>query len=115
MSLTVSNNGVDYSKLALDFYFIPAPIVSSIYPRVVTIEDVENGQSVVNIYGMGFVQYYEEDSRLGVDNSRSSGAIFNTTCRFAGIGDSMAVVVRPTMITCPVSYTHLTLPTIYSV
>ena len=102
VALTVSNNGVDYSKLALDFYFIPAPIVSSIYPRVVTIEDVENGQSVVNIYGMGFVQYYEEDSRLGVDNSRSSGAIFNTTCRFAGIGDSMAVVVRPTMITCPI-------------
>lgn len=100
-ALTVSNNGVDYSKLALGFYFIPAPMVSSIYPRVVTVEDVENGRSVVNIYGTGFVQYVEEDSRLGVDNSRSSGAIFNTTCRFAGIGDSLAVVVLPTMITCP--------------
>ena len=102
VALTVSNNGVDYSELALDFYFIPAPTVSSIYPRVTTIEDVENGRSVVNIHGTGFVQYFDEDSRVGAGNGKSSGAILNTTCRFVGIGDSIAVVVLPTIITCPV-------------
>lgn len=102
VALTVSNNGVEYSELALDFYFIPAPTISSIYPRVATVDDVENGRSVVNIYGTGFIQYFDEDSRVGAGNGNSSGAIFNTTCRFVGIGDSIAVVVLPTMITCPV-------------
>lgn len=102
VELTVSNNGIDYSELALDFFFAPTPVVSSVYPRVATVEDVENGESVVNVYGMGFVHHFEENHGLGTDYSSSNSAVFNTTCRFAGIGDALAVVVHPTVITCPV-------------
>lgn len=104
VSLTVSNNGATYSKLGLDFLYVPPPTVSGVYPRVVSFEDVANGRAVVAVSGTGFLQYFEDhESVSGESNmvNRSSNVSTNITCRFTGVGDSMAVVVRPTMITCP--------------
>lgn len=104
VSLTVSNNGVSYSKLGLDFLYVPPPTVSGVYPRVVSFEDVANGRAVVAVSGTGFVQYVEDHESVSDESNmvnRPDSISTNITCRFTGIGDSMAVVARPTMITCP--------------
>lgn len=98
--ITVSNNGVHYSELGLGFIYVPAAIISSIFPRVVSVEDVINGRAVATVSGTGFIQYFEEEP--GTEDYRSSSNIStNITCRFGNIGDSVAVIVRSTMITCP--------------
>ncbi|CAM9157522.1 unnamed protein product, partial [Ectocarpus fasciculatus] len=84
VALKVSNNGVTYSREELEFLYAPEATVSAVSPRVVSIEDVASGSAVVSISGTGFVHLL----------------VTNTTCRFSGIGDSLAVLVRPTLITC---------------
>lgn len=99
VALRVSNNGVSYSSEELEFLYVPEATVSAVSPRVVSTEDVASGSAVVSISGTGFAQYLEESG--GDDGNRGRRLLAtNTTCRFSGIGDSLAVLVRPTMITC---------------
>lgn len=100
VTLRVSNNGVNYSSKELEFLYAPEATVSAIYPRLVTVETVARGDAVVSISGTGFVHYFEEPGRD--ENREHSLLATNTTCRFSGIGDTVATLERSTMITCPI-------------
>lgn len=102
VALRVSNNGVNYSDKGLGFLYAPEATVSTIYPRVITVEKVASGDAVVSISGSGFVHYFEESGRDDDENRENSLLATNTTCRFSGIGDTLATLVRSTMITCPI-------------
>ncbi len=99
VALRVSNNGVSVSERELAFMYAPQPTISAVYPRVVSTEDVASDGAFVSISGTGFVQYFEEPG-VGDENPVNSLVATNTTCRFSGIGDSLAVLDRLTMITC---------------
>lgn len=99
VSLRVSNNGVSFSERGLEFMFAPQATISAVYPRVVSVEDVASDGAFVSISGTGFVHYFEE-SGVEDENPVNSLMATNTTCRFSGIGDSLAVLDRLTMITC---------------
>ena len=99
VALRVSNNAVSYSERALEFMFAPQATISAVYPRVISVEEVASGDAFVSISGTGFVQYFDE-SGGGDENRANSLLATNTTCRFSGIGDSLAVLDRLTMITC---------------
>lgn len=92
VALTVSNNGVDYSTPGLLFRYVPPVRISAIYPRLVSLEEVVNGAAAISISANSFSQYF-------VDRRIADGS--KVTCRFDGLGDSIADLVRPTMIICP--------------
>lgn len=99
--ITVSNNGIQFSTLGLDFLYMPPVEIFSISPRVVSLEDVMTGHAVASISGKGFTPNFDVTERSGGASGVSIGAASNITCRFNGIGDSLAIVVRSTLITCP--------------
>lgn len=101
VALMVSNNGVNYSDRELEFMYAPEATVSAVYPRVVSVETVASGGAVVSISGTGFVHYFKESGRDD-DNREHSLLATNTTCRFSGIGDTLATLDRSTMITCQI-------------
>lgn len=101
ISLTVSNNGEHYSEVELDFLYLPAARILAIYPRLISVEDVASGLAVATISGTGFSQHLEQEPRSIDPSSPNSASAVNITCRFAGLGDSVAIVLRSTMITCP--------------
>lgn len=99
VALRVSNNAVHYSESELNFVYVPEATISAVYPRVISVEQVENGGAFVSISGTGFLQYFEESSSVGESNEDSVVAT-NATCRFPGIGDTVAIPDGPTMIWC---------------
>lgn len=98
VALTASNNGIDFSELNLDFFYVPSTKISAISPRVLSLDDIKSGRAVVSVSGTRFVQFLKgKEAR----QSGTNGVATNITCRFTGIGDSVAIFVRSTMITCP--------------
>ena len=101
ITLKASNNGIHFSSFGLEFLFMPPAKVLTISPRVVSLEDVAAGRAIASISGKRFAPEFKEPRRSSAASSVKSGVVSNLTCRFDGIGDSTAIVVRPTMITCP--------------
>ncbi|CAM9769637.1 unnamed protein product [Hapterophycus canaliculatus] len=98
VALRVSNNGLVYSDEDLRFLFAPGASLSAVSPRVVSVEDAASGNAAVTISGTGFVHFFEGSDEN--DSSNSGLVATNTTCRFSDIGDALAVVLRPTVISC---------------
>lgn len=93
VELTVSNNGVHYSALsAIPFRYVTPVRISTIHPSLVNLEDLAQGGVAVSASAKSFSHYFG-DQRTPDDG--------NVTCRFDGLGDSIAGFVRPTMIMCP--------------
>lgn len=99
--ITASNNGMHFSTLGLDFLYMPPVEIFSISPRVVSLEDMMTGHAVASISGKGFTPILDGTQRSGGASGVSIGAASNITCRFNGIGDSLAIVMRSTLIMCP--------------
>lgn len=99
VALRVSNNAVNYSDKELKFVYAPEATISAVFPRVVSVEQVESGGASLSITGTGFLQYFEESGSDG-ESSENSVIATNTTCRFSGIGDTLAIPNGPTMISC---------------
>lgn len=92
IELTVSNNGIDYSTPGHPFRYLSQVKITEIYPRLVSREEVAEGAAAIRISAKNFSQYF-------ADHSIGDGG--KLTCRFDGLGDSIADLVRPTMIMCP--------------
>lgn len=93
VEVTVSNNGVHYSASpGLPFRYVTPVGISTIHPSLVTLEDLAQGGTAVSTSAKSFSHYF------GDERTPDGG---NVTCRFDGLGDSIAAFVRPTMIMCP--------------
>lgn len=99
VALRVSNNAVHYSDRELRFMYAPEATISAVHPRVVTVEQAESGGAILFVSGTGFLQYFEE-SGSDDESSENSVVATNTTCRFSGIGDTVAIPDGPATIWC---------------
>lgn len=99
VAVRVSNNAVNYSDEELRFMYAPEATVSAVSPRVVSVEQIESGGASLSISGTGFLQYFQES---GSDDETSDNSVIatSTTCRFSGIGDTLAIPDGPTAIVC---------------
>ena len=99
VALRVSNNAADYSDKELRFMYAPEATISDVSPRVVSVEQIGSGGASLSISGTGFLQYFEESGADGESGDNSVVAT-TTTCRFSGIGDTLAIPNGPTTIVC---------------